>query len=105
MTRTLGLRTSAPLLLALLAVSGRLPAEADKAAVPAPAPGAKAFVRYVPERMDDIAWENDRIAYRLYGPALEKHEATGSGIDVWVKSTRKMIINEWYRRGDYHADH
>lgn len=74
-------------------------------AVPQPLPNARAFVRYVPERMDDIAWENDRIAHRLYGPALEKHEKTGSGIDVWVKSTRQMIVDEFYKRGDYHVDH
>ena len=55
--------------------------------------------------MDDIAWENDRIAHRIYGPALEKTEPTGSGIDVWVKSTRGLVIDEWYKRGDYHEDH
>ena len=26
--------------------------------------------KYYPERMDDIAWENDKAAYRAYGPAL-----------------------------------
>jgi rhamnogalacturonyl hydrolase YesR len=77
---------------------------------PAPAqplPGARAFVRYVPERYDDIAWENDRIAYRVYGPALAAHPGDGpeSGQDVWVKSTRRMVINDWYKRGDYHIDH
>jgi rhamnogalacturonyl hydrolase YesR len=78
---------------------------ADRKAPSAPLPGAKAFVRHVPERMDDVAWENDRIAFRLYGPALEKHEPTGSGIDVWCKSTRRLIINDWYRRDDYHRDY
>jgi hypothetical protein len=68
-------------------------------------PGTSAFVRMVPERMDDIAWENDRIAHRIYGPALERHEPTGSGIDVWVKSTRRLVIDEWYRGADYHKDH
>ena len=29
-----------------------------------------AFGRFVPERLDDYAWENDRIAFRIYGPAL-----------------------------------
>ncbi|MGC3992099.1 MAG: DUF4861 family protein [Chthoniobacteraceae bacterium] len=29
------------------------------------------FGRYVPERNDDFAWENDRIAHRIYGPKLE----------------------------------
>jgi rhamnogalacturonyl hydrolase YesR len=72
-----------------------------------PAAGATAFARYVPERMDDIAWENDRIAHRIYGPALQvaPHEHSGSGIDVWVKSVRRLVINEWYKNGHYHVDH
>lgn len=31
---------------------------------------SSAFCRQVPERMDDFAWENDRGAFRMYGPAL-----------------------------------
>jgi len=34
---------------------------------PTPAHPSRAFVRHVPERLDDIAWENDRIAFRIYG--------------------------------------
>ena len=30
--------------------------------------------RVYPERVDDIAWENDRAAYRAYGPALQQPE-------------------------------
>jgi hypothetical protein len=66
----------------------------------------KTFARFVPERMDDFAWENDRIAHRMYGPALIKGEGTiSSGIDVWVKSVRYPIIDKWYRSGKYHQDH
>ncbi|MCG8555527.1 MAG: glycoside hydrolase family 88 protein [Proteobacteria bacterium] len=62
--------------------------------------------RFVPERKDDFAWENDRIAYRAYGPALARESARG-GIDVWTKSVRTPIVNEWYRKGSahYHSDH
>jgi rhamnogalacturonyl hydrolase YesR len=71
-----------------------------------PAPDAIAFARYVPERMDDIAWENDRIAHRIYGPALQHNpkEHSGSGIDVWVKSVREPVINEWYKSKKYHIN-
>ncbi|RZK91469.1 MAG: DUF4861 domain-containing protein, partial [Pedobacter sp.] len=31
----------------------------------------KTFGRYVPERKDDFAWEIDKIAFRMYGKALE----------------------------------
>jgi hypothetical protein len=63
-----------------------------------------AQVKYIPQRKDDIAWENDRIAHRIYGPALEVTEPTGSGIDVWVKSVRYPIIDKWYKAGHYHLD-
>ena len=74
--------------------------------VPDPPAGTTAYARYVPERMDDIAWENDRIAHRDYGPALQHnpHEHSGSGIDVWVKSVRRPVINEWYFSNRYHVD-
>jgi unsaturated rhamnogalacturonyl hydrolase len=64
-----------------------------------PPPIVKTFARYVPERHDDFAWESDRIAHRIYGPALEKWQAeplTSSGIDVWVKRTRDLVINQMY---------
>ena len=74
---------------------------------PEPVENARAFVRYVPERMDDIAWENDRIGFRVFGPALAVHPGDGpeSGMDVWVKSTRAMVINERYKGNDYHRNH
>ncbi|MEN2416235.1 DUF4861 family protein [Flavobacterium mesophilum] len=65
----------------------------------------KTFARYVPERMDDFAWENDKIAFRAYGKALEKTRDDAYGLDVWVKRTDKMVINERYKTGEYHADH
>lgn len=67
-------------------------------------PPSIAQAKYIPQRMDDIAWENDRIAFRIYGPELEKKEPTGSGIDVWVKSVRYPIIDKWYKSGHYHDD-
>ncbi len=71
----------------------------------------KVYGRWVPERHDDFAWENDRIAYRMYGPELERVEPGSSGVDVWPKRTRAMIVNKWYQLaqsindGYYHTDH
>lgn len=68
--------------------------------IPVPPPIVKTFARYVPEREDDFAWESDRIAHRMYGPALETWKAeplTSSGIDVWVKRTRSLVVNDMYR--------
>ena len=95
----------APLTLPILSPPSEIQHAPPPGTINEPAPDARAFGRYVPERLDDIAWENDRIAHRLYGPALEKHEPTGSGIDIWVKSTPKMVVNKFYRSGDYHHDH
>ena len=60
--------------------------------------------RFVPERKDDFLWENDRIAFRAYGPALAAENARG-GFDAWTKSVRRPIANAWYKSGDYHKDH
>ena len=66
---------------------------------------AKTYARYVPERKDDFAWENDKIAFRAYGKALEKEKDNAYGFDVWVKRTNRMILNERYKLADYHVDH
>ncbi|MES2920344.1 MAG: DUF4861 family protein [Verrucomicrobiota bacterium] len=67
----------------------------------------KAFGRCVRERFDDFAWENDRIAHRTYGKALETWEGeplSSSTIDIWSKRTPRMVINDWYLADHYHDD-
>ncbi|MBE8712962.1 DUF4861 family protein [Sphingobacterium hungaricum] len=66
---------------------------------------SKTFARYVPERFDDFAWENDVVAFRLYGKALEGRSDDAQGMDFWAKRTENLVINKWYATGDYHADH
>jgi unsaturated rhamnogalacturonyl hydrolase len=69
-----------------------------------PPPIVKTFARYVPERHDDFAWESDRIAHRMFGPALEtwqEEPLTSSGVDVWIKRTRNLIVNQMYSTGVY----
>ncbi|WP_051590597.1 DUF4861 family protein [Flavobacterium daejeonense] len=75
------------------------------------------YSRFVPERTDDYAWENDKVAFRTYGPDAQRRveeklpEGTlTSGIDLWLKRTDKPIINKWYAEntkfpGYYHIDH
>lgn len=50
-----------------------------------------------PERADDITWENDRGIYRVYGPALQRSGERSYGIDVWVKNTPELVVEERYR--------
>jgi hypothetical protein len=67
----------------------------------------KAYGRFARERFDDFAWENDRIAHRTYGKALEtwvREPLTSSTVDIWSKRTPRMVINEWYMVDNYHAD-
>ena len=49
-----------------------------------------------PERKDDLAWENDRGAYRVYGPALERTGERSFGIDVWTKNTPELVVDDRY---------
>ena len=68
----------------------------------------RVYGRFVRERYDDFAWENDRIAHRMYGPGLETWVAeplTSSGVDVWTKRVRRLVVNDWYLTDDYHQDH
>jgi pectinesterase len=64
--------------------------------------------RFVTPR-EDLAWENDRIAFRMYGPALAKE--VNNGIDIWTKRVRHLIVDKWYKGEEqdpkisYHEDH
>ncbi len=64
--------------------------------------------RFVEPRQD-LAWENDRIAFRMYGPALAAD--VNNGIDVWTKRVRYLIVKKWYEGEEqtpkivYHIDH
>ncbi|MFD1616286.1 DUF4861 family protein [Gelatiniphilus marinus] len=74
------------------------------------------YSRFVPERTDDYAWENNKVAFRVFGPTAQKmvedNVAGGtlsSGIDAWLKRVEHPIINNWYKKeietdGTYHED-
>lgn len=75
------------------------------------------YARFVPERIDDFAWENDRVAFRTYGPEAQRLVEEGkeggtpsSGIDLWLKKVNYSIIDSWYAKnvttpGYYHIEH
>ncbi|WP_377486922.1 DUF4861 domain-containing protein [Pontibacter toksunensis] len=74
------------------------------------------YSRFVPERTDDYTWENDRVAFRTYGPVAQQMVEEGkpggtltSGMDAWLKRVDYPIIDKWYEgyKGDpnfYHQD-
>ncbi|MGE8532983.1 DUF4861 domain-containing protein [Chryseobacterium sp. D764] len=62
------------------------------------------YSRLVLERADDYTWENDKIAFRVYGPKGQQEALQGvkgstlsSGVDIWLKRTDQPIINKWYK--------
>ncbi|OON63045.1 DUF4861 domain-containing protein [Massilia sp. KIM] len=74
----------------------------------------RTFARQVPERLDDFAWENDKLAHRTYGPSLaapapagvDKEVLVTSGLDLWFKRVDYPIVDRWYNKGHdhYHKD-
>lgn len=58
---------------------------------------------------EDFAWENDRVAFRVYGSPVAGD--VKNGIDVWTKRVRYPIIGKWYAGEEqvpkivYHEDH
>jgi hypothetical protein len=74
------------------------------------------YSRFVPERTDDYTWENNKVAFRVYGPVAQKMiedkipgGTLSSGVDAWLKRVETPIINKWYKKntekaGAYHID-
>ncbi|MEE9364423.1 MAG: DUF4861 family protein [Cellulophaga sp.] len=74
------------------------------------------YSRFVPERTDDYAWENNKVAFRVFGPTAQKMKeeaipggTLSSGVDAWLKRVSHPIINNWYKKeieteGTYHED-
>lgn len=76
-------------------------------------PGCKSdprvMARAVPERADDFVFENNLIAGRFYGEALEGNP-TSPGLDIWVKLPGALVADDWYSHAVsdpdyYHHDH
>jgi len=70
---------------------------------------AKVYGRFVPERLEDYAWENDRVAFRIYGHALITKDGPSNGLDLWYKRTSDLVIDKWYKADiagehSYHKD-
>ncbi len=69
-----------------------------------------AWGRLFPERKDDMAWENDRAAYRAYGPALQASGERAFGYDIWTKCVpfrvlEKRMADDIERGISFHVDH
>ena len=95
----------------LLFLANFWPKEKKTFAITAEAPSRNAqprvFIRHDDPR-DDVAWESDRIAWRIYGEGLKKTSSamSSNGIDVWPKSVHALVVEKWYTKGHdaYHID-
>ncbi len=77
--------------------------------IAAPTTEIRTYCRFAPDRKDDFLWENDKAAYRMYGPALE-YETITCGIDAWGKCVPYPIMDKMLKayneRGiSYHENH
>lgn len=103
------------ILLSLFAVAGATPVATQRAEAPEmpavagalpppPTRELRSAVVRADYRYDDLLWENDRTAHRIYGHALEAAEPpSGSGIDSWGKNVRWPFVDRQLRSGDHHS--
>ena len=69
----------------------------------------RVYGRFVPERKDDFAWENEYAAYRFYGPALAP-ENPSNGVDIFMKNTPAFVLDTFFYnyvnfKTPYHVQH
>ena len=107
----------AVLVFAGLAIAGTAVAQQEAAPVmppivnpvtppPVDARQPRALVAFAPYRHDDLLWENDRIAHRIYGHALEVEQPpSSSGIDAWGKNVRWPFMERQLHTGEQHDYH
>jgi hypothetical protein len=97
-----GVRSQLALALALLSAG----ASAQQRPASSPDPGrSRAIVALADYRFDDLLWENDRTAHRIYGHRLEAEQPpSSSGIDAWGKRVRTPFMERQLHAGDQHHD-
>lgn len=60
-------------------------------------PDSVAWGRIFPERDEDLAWENDCVAFRAYGPPLQRRGEKAYGYDIFCKrSTGSPVLETLY---------
>ncbi|WP_181248448.1 DUF4861 family protein [Flavobacterium magnum] len=73
-----------------------------------------AYGKFSPERGEGLAWENDRVAFCLYGSGGKKSAKDASafpgGVNPWFKKVAYAVIDSWFAKskkqpGYYRQDH
>lgn len=55
---------------------------------------ATVYGRLYPERCDDLAWENDLVGFRIYGPATQAKGERAYGYDLFFKYPGQGLVVE-----------
>ncbi|MDR0547524.1 MAG: DUF4861 domain-containing protein, partial [Dysgonamonadaceae bacterium] len=59
----------------------------------------------MPEKRNDIAWENDLATYRMYCKTLLSAEPnTSNGVDIWFKKQAAPMIDKMFTYENYHSE-
>lgn len=62
-------------------------------------------VQKLPKKRNDIVWENNLSAYRMYSSILLSNEPnTANGVDIWFKKQAAPIIEQMFSCENYHAE-
>lgn len=63
----------------------------------APAADTVATGRVYPERADDLAWENELVGFRAYGPATQRNGERAYGYDIFFKHrSEQPVLGQMY---------
>ena len=49
-----------------------------------------------PEWQDDLVWENDKMAYRVYGPDVQQRGQKTFGYDIFTKNVSELVMESRY---------
>jgi uncharacterized repeat protein (TIGR02543 family) len=76
-----------------------------RAGTPAVSPPLTYAANKIPATRNDIAWENNLSAYRMYSRILLSSEPnTANGVDIWFKKKTEPVIDKMYTYADYHSE-
>ena len=54
------------------------------------------FGTQYPEWQDDLVWENDKMAYRVYGPDVQQRGQKAFGYDIFTKNVSEPVMESRY---------
>ncbi len=73
-----------------------------------PPPEDRVHCGFYPQQYDSLCWENDKVAFKFYGPKMRDTHVDG-GVDCWFKRVPYPMIDRWWAMSEqgksYHIDY